>query len=298
MNLRDSGCDIVVGIPTGDPSRRRARSDMVRPVTTVGKACSEADIIIMAFPDHLHGQVFACEVAPNLKPNAAVVFLHGFSIHFKTIVPPDENDIILLAPLGPGVAVREKFLDRDSVGFFYAVHRDASGQAKQVLNFLIRNMRAERRSLIETSFAEEAVGDLFGEQAVLCGGLASLIKAGFDTLTEHGLDPDKAYLEVVYQLDLIINLIKEHGIAGMFERISVAAQYGSLRAGPKIIDSTVKATMKEILREIENGGFALKLNGLSPDKLERLSDDLKKLSSPDLEKAAARFSPKRRRNHR
>lgn len=290
LNLKDSGCDIVIGLPVRDRARLQALRDGWCGIKTVSAATSLADIIIMAFPDHLHGRVFANDIAPYLKTGAAIVFLHGFSVHFKTLIPPKHCDIILLAPLGPGAAVRSKYLEGDSVGFFHALFQDGSGHAKQILNYLVKNLKIGRTALIKTTFAEEAVGDLFGEQAVLCGGLSQLILAGYETLIKAGLAPDKAYLEVCYQLDLIIDLIKRHGLEGMFKRISVAARYGSILNGRKIIDRATRKNMKLILDDIKSGRFARKLNSLNDQKLERLDKDLKKLTNPSFEKSVRKFS--------
>lgn len=291
LNLRDSGRDVVVGIPSGDASRKTARKDGIKNIMTIDQAVRASKTIIFAFPDHLHGRIFKKHIRANLNPRTALVFLHGFSIHFKTVVPPDDCDVILLAPLGPGTAVREKYLKGESIGYFHCIHQNATGRAKTILNGFIKDLRIDRRAMIKTTFADEAVGDLFGEQAVLCGGLSQLIKAGYDTLTESGLSPDKAYLEVAYQIDLIVELIKNYGIEGMFKCISVAARYGSYLAGPKIIDGSVKKRMKKLLAEIEEGGFARKLNSLTPGKIKKLNADLKKLTSASLEKSAAKFSP-------
>lgn len=293
LNFKDSGCDIVIGIPTGDLSRKSARSDAWKNILTVADAVALADILIMAFPDHLHGRVFAGDIAPNLKPGAALVFLHGFSIHFKTVLPPTDCDIILLAPLGPGAAVRTKFLEKKSVGYFHDVFQDGSGHAKARLNYLVKSLKIDKKALIKTTFAEEAVGDLFGEQAVLCGGLSQLILAGHDTLVKNGLSSDKAYLEVCYQLDLIIDLIKRHGLEGMFNRISVAARYGSFLNGRKIIGRTVRKNMQSVLDDIKSGRFAARLDSLNARDLGKLNNDLKKLTTPSFEKSVRKFSDKK-----
>jgi len=291
LNLKDSGRDVIIGLPENDPSRKTAENDGIENITTVTNAVKQSTIIVFAFPDHLHGKIFIDEIKPNLEPNCTLVFLHGFSIHFKTIIPPDNCNIILLAPLGPGAAVREKYLAGDSIGFFYNIHHDAAGNAQKVLRNLIEDLRIDRSAMVETTFADEAIGDLFGEQAVLCGGLTQLIKYGFETLVENGLSPDKAYLEVAYQLDLIIDLIKKHGIEGMYNRISVAARYGSYLSGPKIIDDNVKKNMERTLEEIKSGRFAEKLNSLSHTDIENLSKDIKKMTLPAFEKSAGKFSP-------
>jgi len=291
LNLRDSGRNIVVGIPSSDVSRRTAKKDKIKNITTVGTAVKNSDIIIFTFPDHLHGRVFDKEIRPNLKPKSAFVFLHGFSVHFKTVIPPKDCDVILLAPLGPGLAVREKYLKKESVGFFYCIHQDASGKAGQILNGLIKDLRIDKKTMIKTTFEDEAIGDIFGEQAVLCGGMSQLVKTGFETLVEYGLSPEKAYLEVAYQLDLLVDLMKKYGIEGMFRRISVSAMYGSLLAGPKIIDKSTRKKMRAALNDIKSGKYARKLNSLTPAKIKKLHTQLDKISSPSFEKAAKKFSP-------
>jgi ketol-acid reductoisomerase len=291
LNLRDSGRDIIVGIPSGDVSRRTATKDKIKNITTVGEAVKNSDIIIFTFPDHLHGRVFKKDIRPNLKPGSALVFLHGFSVHFKTVIPPKDCDVLLLAPLGPGVAVREKYLKKESIGYFYCIHQNATSKARKILNGLIKDLRIDKKTMIKTTFADEAIGDIFGEQAVLCGGMSQLVRAGFDTLVENGLAPDKAYLEVAYQLDLLVDLMKKYGIEGMFKRISVSAMYGSLSAGPKIIDKSTKQKMKSVLNEIKNGIYAKNLNSLTPAKLKKLRSRLKKMTSPSFEKSAKKFSP-------
>ena len=293
LNLKDSGCDVTIGLPAKAKSRNLARRDGWKHITTIARASSLADIIVMAFPDHLHSRVFEKEIAPNLKDGSALIFLHGFSIHFKTVKPPNNCDIILLAPLGPGTAVRSKYIEGNSIGYFYAIHQDGSGHAKKRLDFLIRGLKIDKKALIKTTFKDEAVGDLFGEQAVLCGGLSQLILAGYETLVGAGLSSDKAYLEVCYQIDLIVDLIKRYGIEGMFGRISVAARYGSLLSGRKIIDRNVRKNMKAIYNDVKSGRFANKLNSLSDQELKKLNDDLKKLTNPSFEKSVRKFSDKK-----
>jgi ketol-acid reductoisomerase len=295
QNLKDSGCDITIGLATSSKSRRLAKKDGIENITTISRVVRNSDIIIFAFPDHVHGNTFKRDVEPFLKKNSALIFLHGFSIHFKTIISPSDCDIILLAPLGPGVAVREKYLEKKSISFFYGIEQNANKNAQQKLDYLIESLRIDKNAMIKTTFADEAIGDLFGEQAVLCGGLTQLIKYGFETLVESGLSPDKAYLEIGYQLDLIIDLIKNHGIEGMYDRISFTARYGSYKNGPKIIDKDVKKKMKETLRQIKKGEFARNINSLSISDQKSLRDRLKKLSHPKLEKSARKFAPKNKK---
>lgn len=295
LNLKDSGRDVVVGVPPRDRSRKTAKRDRMRNIFTVSEAVGMADIIVFAFPDHLHAKVYYKEIAPHLRPGSTLVFLHGLSVHFGQVIPPAFCDVLLLAPLGPGTAVREKFLNKEPIGYFYCIHQNATGKAGRRLKELIHDMKIDKAAMIETTFADEAVGDLFGEQVVLCGGLTELIKAGHETLVEAGLSSDKAYLEVAYQLDLIIDLIKRFGIEGMYKRISMAAKYGSFLNGRRIIDEVAKKHMKMIFKEIKNGSFAEKLHKLTPDKIKKLEADLKKMTTPALDKSALKFAPKKRR---
>lgn len=290
LNLRDSGYDVIIGLPSRSGSRRIAQKDGFIQIHTVSRAVAKSDIVCFAFPDHLHGRVYKKDIEKYLSPNSTLWFLHGMSIHFRFILPPENCDVILIAPHAPGAAVREKYLSKSSFSAFYTVHQDSSGRALKTTFELAQAVGIAKKGLVPTSFGAEAVGDLFGEQAVLCGGMAALIKSGFEVLVENGIPPENAYLEVAYQLDLIIDLIKQYGIEGMFQRISVAARYGSLLSGPKIIDKSVKERMSKIYREIQSGQFPRKLNRLkSADKL-RINKELKSLSSPLLERAVRKFS--------
>ncbi len=291
LNLKDSGLDIVVGLPRGSKSRRTALKDGIKKIISVSDAVKQADILIFAFPDHLHGPVFVRDIKPHLKSGTALVFLHGFSIHFKIIIPPKNCSVILLAPLGPGAAVREKYLAGKSIGYFFGIKQNRAGKGDAVLRLLRKGLHIDPKAIIKTTFADEAIGDIFGEQAVLCGGLSQLIINGFETLVEDGLSPDKAYLEVAYQIDLIVDLIKKYGIEGMFKRISVAARVGSVASGAKIIDKNVKARMKRLLTEIKRGDFARKLSIVDKVSLKKLDREIRKLTLPSFEKAARKFSP-------
>ncbi len=289
LNWRDSGRHIIVGLPSRSKSRRRAGADGMAKVTTPRRAAAQADIVCFAFPDYLHGKVWSEELKSRMRPGAAMVFLHGLSIHFGHIQPPEKSDVGLIAPHAPGLAVREKYLSDRSVSAFYAVHQDASGDARSTVLRLAAEAGFGKKHLIETTFRDEAIGDLFGEQAVLCGGLAMLIKSGFETLVDKGLPPDNAWLEVAHQLDLIVDLIKRHGIAGMFERISVAARYGSVKAGPEIITDATRQKMEQVYHRIATGEFAEELAGLKPADLEKLRRDLAGLTNHELEKSARKL---------
>ncbi|MFH1686745.1 MAG: ketol-acid reductoisomerase [bacterium] len=290
QNWRESCGDVLVALSARSSSNKRARSDGFRPVT-VAAATRQSDIVVMAFPDYLHGRVFRRQIAPHLHPGQSLLFLHGLSVHFGQVVAPPECDVLLLAPHAPGVTVRQKYLGARDLSAFIGVHQNATGHAWTTIRRLAAQAGFDKSRCLKTTFEDEAIGDLFGEQAVLCGGLAMLIKSGFETLIEQGLPPDNAYLEVAYQLDLIVDLIKRYGIAGMFDRISVAAQLGSLKAGPDIIGPDVKKRMRAALESIVDGSFVGELSKLDSKDLPRLRRQLLCLSHPDLERAAKKFAP-------
>ena len=290
LNFRDSGYDVTIGLPAKSKSRSKAQTDKLKKILVVSEVVKNADFVCLAFPDYLHQRVFDSEIKENLKKGATLLFLHGFSVHFGFVVPPKSVDVILIAPHAPGIMVREKFLTDKSLSAFYAIHQDVSKKAEKNALSLAEALGFKKKKLLKSTFEIETIGDLFGEQAVLCGGLAMLIKNGFEVLIENGIPAKHAYLEVAYQLDQIIALIKKHGIEGMFERISVAAQLGSAETGPYIIDSAVKEKMQNRFNEISSGAFAKKLNGLSPLDIKALKQNLKKLTHPELEKAVKQFN--------
>jgi len=289
QNLRDSGYEVAVGLRAGSSSRARARRDGLS-VSGIPAAVRRSDVVCFAFPDHLHGRVFRRSIAPQLRRKATLWFLHGTSVHFGFLQPPKGCDVILVAPHAPGEAVRAAYVADRSLSAFYGVYQNRSGHASRAAGQLAAAIGVRKKNLVKTSFAREAVGDLFGEQAVLCGGLAMLIKTGFEILLERGWRPENAYLEVAYQLDLIVALIKKHGLAGMFTRISPAAQFGSLTAGPKIIDRSARARMEQVFADVQSGSFADKLNSMSDKKLAGLRKALNALTNPSLERAARKFS--------
>jgi ketol-acid reductoisomerase len=295
LNLRDSGWDVHVALRPGSKSHAIAESDGFDKVLSVAEAVRESHIVAFAFPDHCHRQTFENDIEPNLSDGTTLLFLHGTSIHFGLIKAPPGADVIMLAPHAPGVAVREKFLGDRSVSAFYAVHQDVSGRAKETVSAVANGIGIAEDNLIATTFAAEAVGDLFGEQVVLCGGLAMLIKSGFDTLVEKGLPPDNAYLEVAYQLDLIVDLIKKNGIEGMLDRISVAARYGALKTGPRIIDENTKKRMSDAYDDIASGRFVEELTSLTANDLRKMKEGPCPLSSPEFERAARKFSPRKKK---
>ncbi|HOD65439.1 MAG TPA: ketol-acid reductoisomerase [candidate division Zixibacteria bacterium] len=288
QNLRDSGFDVIVGLRPDSPRRADARRDGMPRIDGIGAAVGQAGGVVFAFPDH--GVVYRREIRDRLRPGAALVFLHGLSVHFGLVEPPEDADVILIAPHGPGVAVRANYLAGDrSMSAFVSVHRDSSGQAGPTMFGLAAGMGFDLTRLVPTTFEAEAVGDMFGEQAVLCGGLAALITGGFEVLVKNGIPPDAAYLEVAYQLDLIVALIKKHGIRGMFERISLTARYGSLETGPFLIDEVVKARMQQVYDRIASGEFVSRLTRLSEAQIDELGADLARLTDEKLEQAARKF---------
>lgn len=292
QNLQDSGVRVIVGLRARSRSRAAARADGLTDIRSVGDAVRDAGVVAFAFPDHLHGRVFAADIAPNLAANVTLWFLHGLSVHFGMVSAPGNADVVLIAPHAPGTAVREKYLGDRSVSAFYAAEQDHSGHASSTCFALAESIGIDRTRLVATTFADEAIGDLFGEQAVLCGGLAMLIKSGFDVLVENGHKPEHAWLEVAYQLDLIVDLIKRYGIEGMFARISVAARLGSAEAGPAIVDQSVKQRMQDAYSRVTSGAFAKTLAELDDASLKRLTERLRGLTSPALERAARRVRRK------
>lgn len=290
LNLRDSGYDVIVGLRQKSKSRRLARRDGIGDIRLISEAVAAVEIICFAYPDHLHGPVFSKEIVSRLRKGSTLVFLHGLSIHFGLVKPPRHCDVVLLAPHAPGLAVREKYLSERTISAFYAIHQDPTGRARTTLFALAEAIGFAKKRLIKTTFRDEAVGDLFGEQVVLCGGLAMLIKTAHELLVERGLKPDNAYLEVAYQLDLIVALIKRFGIGGMLQRISVAARYGSIKSGPKVISTDTKRHMLRVLTEIESGRFARALAALKPTEIRKLSKEASQLTSPSLDRAAKKFA--------
>ncbi len=290
QNLRDSGYEVTIGLPLKSKSRKKARADNFTDILTVRQAAKESTTLCFAFPDHLQGKTYKSEIQANLNDKCTLWFLHGFAVHFGFIKPPLNCDVILIAPHAPGLAVREEYLKNKSLSAFFSVHQNATGKADKTVFKLSEALGFKKSKLIKTTFKDETLGDLFGEQAVLCGGMAGLIKNGFEVLVENGIPPENAYLEVAYQLDQIIALIKKYGIEGMFERISVAARFGSLEAAPKLVGESVRHKMRSRYKEIESGKFARKLNNLSRTELKSLSKELTKLSNPLFEKAAHKFS--------
>ena len=254
-NLQDSGVKVTVGLRKGGASWDKAKKAGLQ-VKAVGEAVKGADVVMILLPDENHPQVYRDEVEPNIKKGAALAFAHGFNIHFGQIEPRADLDVIMIAPKGPGHLVRSTYTQGGGVPSLIAVHRDATRKARDIALSYAAAIGAARAGVIETTFREECETDLFGEQVVLCGGLTSLIQAGFETLVEAGYAPEMAYFECLHEVKLIVDLIYEGGIANMRYSISNTAEYGDFTRGPRIINDKTRAEMKKILKDIQSGQFA------------------------------------------
>jgi ketol-acid reductoisomerase len=257
QNLRDSGFNVIVGLYAGSKSWPRAEADGLQ-VMEVPAAAKKADLIVFLVHDHIQADIFNSQVKPYLEPGNTVVFSHGFSIHFHQIVPPEDVDVIMIAPKGPGHIVRRMFAEGKGVPGLVAVQQDYSGTALATALAYAYGIGCTRAGLIETTFAEETETDLFGEQTVLCGGVTELVKAGFETLVEAGYQPEIAYFECLHELKLIVDLMYESGISGMRYSVSDTAEYGDYISGKRVIGDATRREMKQILAEIQSGEFAKK----------------------------------------
>lgn len=254
QNLRDAGVSVVVGLRPG-PSADRARADGFE-VLAVAEAAARAEVVMLLLPDESQRGVYEREVAPAMTAGKALAFAHGFNIHFGQIVPPSGVDVFMVAPKAPGHLVRRETVRGAGVPSLVAVQQDATGSAMALALAYAHALGSTRAGVLETTFAEETESDLFGEQAVLCGGMTHLVMAGFDTLVEAGYQPEVAYFECLHELKLIVDLMQEGGIAWMRHSISDTAQFGDLSRGPRVVDASVRERMREILGEIRNGEFA------------------------------------------
>ena len=255
LNLKDSGVDVRVGLREGSSSRAKAEAAGLK-VATVAEAASEADLIMILLPDTEQKAVYEADIAPHLNDGDALFFAHGFNIRYGQISPPPGVDVAMAAPTGPGHLVRREYTTGGGVPALIAVHQDASGKAKELALSYANAIGGTRAGVLETTFDEETETDLFGEQVVLCGGVTSLVQAGWETLVEAGYQPEVAYFECLHELKLIVDLMYEHGISGMRFSISDTAEYGDYTRGPRIINEETKAEMKRILEEIRDGRFA------------------------------------------
>jgi ketol-acid reductoisomerase len=255
LSLRDSGVDVRVGLPEGSKSRAKAEEQGLR-VVTPAEASAEADLIMVLAPDTVQRKLYAEAIAPNLTAGKALFFGHGFNIRYGLIQPPADVDVAMVAPKGPGHLVRRQFVDGKGVPCLIAVEQDASGNAQALALAYAKGIGGTRAGVIRTSFKEETETDLFGEQAVLCGGASALVQTGFEVLTEAGYAPEIAYFECLHELKLIVDLMYEGGIARMRYSVSDTAEYGDLTRGPRVINAAVKEEMKRILGEVQSGEFA------------------------------------------
>lgn len=255
LNLRDSGVDVTVGLREGSSSRTKAENEGLK-VASVADAVAGADVVVILAPDQVQRHLYRDEIEPNLKDGAALVFGHGFNIRFGYIKPAAGHDVLMVAPKGPGHLVRREYVDGRGVPVIVAVEQDASGKAWDLALSYAKGIGGLRAAGIKTTFTEETETDLFGEQAVLCGGVSQLIQYGFETLTEAGYQPEVAYFEVLHELKLIVDLIWEGGITKQRWSVSDTAEYGDYVSGPRVITPEVKANMQAVLADIQNGAFA------------------------------------------
>ncbi|MEZ5466014.1 MAG: ketol-acid reductoisomerase [Lysobacteraceae bacterium] len=254
LNLRDSGFDVVVGLRPGGPTSIKARDDGFE-VRTPAQAAADAELVAVLTPDMVQRALYEDVLASAMKPGSCLLFAHGLNVHYGLIEPRDDLDVVLVAPKGPGALVRREYEIGRGVPCIYAVHQDRSGDAAELATAYAGGLGGARANLIATTFREETETDLFGEQAVLCGGASSLVQAGFETLVEAGYQPEIAYYEVLHELKLIVDLFYEGGITRMLEFVSETAQYGDYVSGPRVIDADTKARMKAVLADIQDGSF-------------------------------------------
>ena len=257
LNLHESGVDVIVGLYEGSKSWNKAKEAGLE-VTTTSEAAKNADIIIILVPDEKQAKLYREEIEPYLEDGNALVFAHGFNIHFKQIIPPSNVDVFMIAPKGPGHMVRRTYTEGSGVPCLIAIEQDYSGKAKDLALAYANGIGGARAGVLETTFKDETETDLFGEQAVLCGGITALIKAGFETLVEAGYAPENAYFECMHEMKLIVDLMYQGGMAAMRYSISDTAEYGDYVTGSRIITDETKKEMKQVLTEIQNGTFAKK----------------------------------------
>jgi len=255
LNLKESGCNVVVGLYEGSPSWAKAEAEGLK-VMTVSKAAEAADVIMVVVPDQTQKKLYEESIRAHLKPGNTLMFAHGFNIHFSQIIPPKEVDVSMIAPKAPGHIMREVFTQGAGVPGLIAVHQNATGRAQDMALAYGKGVGCTRAGVLETTFREETETDLFGEQAVLCGGITELIKAGFDTLVEAGYAPESAYFECLHEMKLIVDLIYRGGFEMMRYSVSDTAEMGDYTAGPKVIDAHVRENMKKILKEVQDGTWA------------------------------------------
>jgi ketol-acid reductoisomerase len=274
-NLSDSGVDVVVGLREGSKSREQATAAGLK-VTSIEEASSLGDIVMVLLPDEKHHEVYERSIKDGIAPGNMLMFGHGFSVHYGEVEPPPEVDVALVAPKGPGHLVRRQFLEGSGVPALIAVHRDETGNAKQLALAYAKGIGGTRGGVIETTFKDETETDLFGEQAVLCGGVTELVRAGYETLVDAGYDPKLAYFECLHELKLIVDLMYEKGITGMRHSISNTAEYGDLTRGKRIVSDATRQAMKDVLKEIQDGSFArewIAENRAGQENFQRLREE-------------------------
>ncbi|HEU0135187.1 MAG TPA: ketol-acid reductoisomerase [Allosphingosinicella sp.] len=288
LNLRDSEVSVTIGLPEGSASRALAREDGFD-VMTAGQASANSDLLVMLAADELHSHIYREEVAPNLAPGSALVFAHGLSIRFALIEPRPDLDIVLVAPKGPGTALRREYEQGRGLIALFAVHQDPTGGAEALALSYAAAIGSGRAGILRTSFAEECEADLFNEQAVLWGAIPELIHAGFETLVDAGFSPEIAYFECLTEVKLLADLIYERGIAGMREAISNTAEFGALKGGTRIVTADTRTEMRRILREVRAGGFVKELIADAEAGYPRLRSSRSRAAAHPIEAVAARL---------
>ncbi len=255
QNLKDSGEDVRVGLYSGSRSRAKAEAAGLR-VVEVADAVKEADVVMIVTPDVGQAELYRSEIEPNLRPGMMLMFAHGFAIHYGTVQPPKDVDVTMIAPKGPGHLVRSTYVEGNGTPALLAIHQDATGRARERTLAYAKGIGAGRAGILDTTFKEETETDLFGEQAVLCGGISKLIQTGFETLVEAGYQPELAYFEVLHEMKLIVDLMYRGGLGFMRYSVSDTAEYGDYVSGPRVIDEHVRQNMRQVLKEIQDGSFA------------------------------------------
>jgi ketol-acid reductoisomerase len=288
LNLKDSGLTVLIGLYEGSKSIAVAREKGFEVVTTA-EAVRRADVIFVALPDTKQAHAYEKDIAPNLAKGKTLLFSHGFSIHFKTVVPPKNVNVILVAPKGPGHIVRRQYVEGKGVPALIGVYQNPGKDAKKIALAWAKGIGGTRAGVLETSFQEETETDLFGEQTVLCGGLSALVQAGYETLVEAGYQPEMAYFECLHELKLIVDLMNEAGISGMRFSISETAKWGDVSVGPKIVDASVKKRMKTALKDIQSGKFARGWVAEYNGGYKKYNALLKKGENHSIEKVGARL---------
>ncbi|HEX7469940.1 MAG TPA: ketol-acid reductoisomerase [Verrucomicrobiae bacterium] len=288
LNLKESGLNVIIGLYEGSKSIPVAKEKGFK-VYTTAEAVRRADVIFIAIPDTKQPAAYERDIKPNLTKSKTLLFSHGFAIHFKTVVPPKNVDVILVAPKGPGHIVRRQYLEGKGVPALIGIYQNPSGKAKSVALAWAKGIGATRAGVIQTSFKEETETDLFGEQTVLCGGASALVQAGFETLVEAGYQPEMAYFECLHELKLIVDLMNEAGISGMRFSISETAKWGDVSVGPKIIDAGVKKRMKAALKDIQSGKFAKGWVAEYKGGYKKYNALMKKGANHPIEKVGARL---------